>query len=62
MKREDYELILGALEVGLPDDGERDIQFDQPHVFEGLHAPTVVRAIVTIDGQPYEVVIRGLVS
>lgn len=54
----DFNLIMGALQVGLPDDGEQEITCDLPHVFENLQPPVSVRAVVVIDGEAYEVEVR----
>lgn len=54
-----FQLILGALEIGLPDDGPHEISCDLPHVFDNLHPPTSVRAVVVIDGDPYEVYVKA---
>jgi hypothetical protein len=60
MKREDYQLIFGALEVGLPDDGEREIESSFPWIPDNLPPPIFARAVITIDGQPYEVFVKGV--
>lgn len=54
-----FELIMGALQVGLPDDGPEEITCDLPHVFENLQPPASVRAVVVIDGDPYEVIVKA---
>jgi hypothetical protein len=63
--REHFQLILDGLDVGLdsatetPDFPFKSVLTDLPTLIEGLPPPTAVRAIVTIDEIPYEVVIRA---
>lgn len=56
---EDFQLLVGALEVGLPDDGEREISYEMPHIFDNFPPPRAVRAVVVIDGEPYEIHIKA---
>lgn len=52
--REHFQLILDGIQVGLEERAEVDL----PMILTGLMPPTAVRAIVTIDEKPYEVVVR----
>lgn len=61
-RAEDFEHILGALEVGLDnEDSEKSIRIERPHMFEGL-PPEEVRAIVHIDECAYSVTLRCVAS
>lgn len=53
-----FQLLVGALEVGLEGAEHPSLSFDMPTIIESLHPPSTVRAIVTIDDEPYEVVMR----
>jgi hypothetical protein len=56
-----FQFLLDALEVGLEiaeDDDHPEVVLDKPTIFEGLQPPVSVRAVVTIDGEPYEVYIK----
>jgi hypothetical protein len=56
-----FQLIVGALEVGLEgaptEDGE--VSYEMPHIFDNLPPPVSVRAVVVIDGHPYEIYIKA---
>lgn len=57
-----FKLILDALQVGLetaPADEGEDVSWDMPTVFDNLPPPVAVRAVVMIDGHPYEVHIKA---
>lgn len=61
--REHFQLILDGLDVGLdgatetPDFAFKSVLTDMPTLLEAMPPPTAVRAIVTIDGEAYQVVI-----
>jgi hypothetical protein len=59
-KAEDFEDILGALEVGA-EGIEKSVRIERPHMFEGL-PPEQVRAIVHIDECAYSVTIECVAS
>jgi hypothetical protein len=62
MMTNNFQFILDALEVGLEiaeDDDHPEVVLDKPHILEGLQPPVSVRAVVTIDGEPYEVYIKA---
>jgi hypothetical protein len=64
-KSEHFQLILDGLDIGLdsatevPDFPFKSVTTDLPTILQGLQPPTSVRAVVTIDGEPYEVYIKA---
>lgn len=60
MRREDFQLIFGALEVGLPEDSEREIESSFPWIPDNMPSPVSARAVIIVDGQPYEVFIKAV--
>ena len=57
MSTDHFLLITGALEVGLEGAIHPNLSFEMPTILEGLQPPAAVRAIVTVDDTPYQVVI-----
>lgn len=53
---EHFQKILDGLQVGLEED--EAVELDLPYLLDGMPPPVAIRAIVTIDDSPYEVVIR----
>lgn len=64
MSTKHFQLIIDALEVGIEgylESGEagEQVTLDKPIIFDGLQPPVSLRAVVVIDGDPYEVTIKA---
>jgi hypothetical protein len=60
-KTEHFQFIMDALEVGLEvaeDDTHPEVVLNKPYI-PNLHPPVSVRAVVILDGDPYEVYVKA---
>jgi hypothetical protein len=62
MKPNAFQFIMDALEVGLEvaeDEDQPNVELLKPHIFPDLPPPVSVRAVVILDGNPYEVFVKA---
>jgi hypothetical protein len=62
MRPNHFQFILDSLEVGLEvaeDDNHPSVELHKPHIFADLPPPVSIRAVVILDGSPYEVFVKA---